>query len=146
MKAGMDIVKYLGIPHVKGGRNTAEHGGMDCWGLVVLFYENEFGITLPRYETINTVKKDYEKTSTLLQETDCYRNFITIPPSKGHTKDLKYGDIGVFTLAGNPIHTAIILDSKMMLHSDTKESGIERFTDLKWTNRIHSFHRHHSMM
>jgi len=36
--------KYIGLPYEISGRTV---GGVDCWGLICLVYENEFGITLP---------------------------------------------------------------------------------------------------
>lgn len=38
--------KYIGIPHVVGGR-CAE--GLDCWGLLCVVYRDRFGIELPIY-------------------------------------------------------------------------------------------------
>lgn len=40
----MNVEHYLGIPFVKGGRDCAR--GLDCWGLVKLFYDLQFGIQL----------------------------------------------------------------------------------------------------
>lgn len=40
-------VKYLGIPYLQGGRTTE---GCDCWGLVVIVYDEELGIALPKFD------------------------------------------------------------------------------------------------
>lgn len=39
--------RYLGIPFLPGGRDAAK--GLDCWGLVVHVYSQEFGITVSPY-------------------------------------------------------------------------------------------------
>lgn len=39
-------VKYIGMKHVRGGR---EPGAVDCWGLLCLVYREEFQIELPAY-------------------------------------------------------------------------------------------------
>lgn len=43
----MTFEPYLGIPFVKGGR--ARHPGLDCWGLVCLFYAAELGVLLSEH-------------------------------------------------------------------------------------------------
>lgn len=40
-----DYSRFIGIPYVPGGESFA---GCDCWGIVQLWYRNEFGITLGR--------------------------------------------------------------------------------------------------
>jgi probable lipoprotein NlpC len=42
--------KYVGVPYVVGGRDI---GGLDCWGLLKLVYEQEFGVNLPAYTTLD---------------------------------------------------------------------------------------------
>jgi len=36
--------QYVGLPHEIGGRSRA---GLDCWGLVHLFFREQYGIKLP---------------------------------------------------------------------------------------------------
>lgn len=40
--------KYVGIPYVNGGRDLS---GVDCYGLIKLVYENEYGELLPDWLT-----------------------------------------------------------------------------------------------
>ena len=37
--------KYIGLPYLLGGVSAQE--GVDCWGLMRLVYQQEFGIALP---------------------------------------------------------------------------------------------------
>lgn len=43
----MNLDAYLGIPFVPGGR--ARQPGVDCWGLVRLFYREQYNIFLSTY-------------------------------------------------------------------------------------------------
>lgn len=143
----MNLVEYLGIPHVKGGRDI--QSGLDCWGLVVYFYKNEFGINLPTYDYINTKNNSIEDSSKELCITNSYLNFNRVVFSK-ETRDfnnVKYGDIALFNIAGNPIHTGVILNKDgTMLHSHNSGSVIERITNPQWINRLRSIHRHNQMV
>lgn len=139
----MNIRKYIGIPHIDGGRDIET--GLDCWGLVRYFYNDEFGIELPEYKSITTIEKDYRSTSEKILMTDCYRNFKYMNPSNTDIDDLRYGDILIFTIGGQPIHTGIFIEKKLMLHSNANSSGIEGFTGIKWNKRIHSYHRHKNL-
>jgi|AntRauTorckE6833_2_1112554.scaffolds.fasta_scaffold16537_2 cell wall-associated NlpC family hydrolase len=41
----MDILHYLKIPYKPQGRSFAE--GLDCWGLVMKFYQDHYNVELP---------------------------------------------------------------------------------------------------
>ena len=43
----VDMNRYIGIPYEKGGISFK---GADCFGLLRLFYEEEYGIRLPFFE------------------------------------------------------------------------------------------------
>ena len=42
----MDIGKYLNVPFK---RHVHQLDGFDCWGLIVVYYKEEFGIELPNH-------------------------------------------------------------------------------------------------
>lgn len=133
----MAIADYIGIPFVRGGRDI--NRGLDCWGLVVHFYKNEFGISLPTYSHINTEKESISESSTKLMNTDCYTNFEVVDTSK-------FGDIALFRAGIHPIHVGIVIDRQHMLHAnDTTGSVIENYMGTKWINKLESFHRYKQM-
>lgn len=47
----MNFGRYVGIPFLDGG---STHEGCDCWGLVRLVYNENFGITLPEYNDVSS--------------------------------------------------------------------------------------------
>jgi hypothetical protein len=49
---------YIGIPYVEGGR---DYKGCDCYGLVKLVYQFEYGIELPDWCTDHRDFKRYDK-------------------------------------------------------------------------------------
>lgn len=137
------LVKYIGHPYVVGGRSFEE--GLDCWGLCREFYKGEFGIDLPEYQHIDTSNPSLDNVGNLITDTYTYRNFDLVEFSKEAMDfdKVAYGDIILFNIMGNPLHTAIALDKKQMLHShDRTGSVIERFTDSLWVRKLRSFHRY----
>jgi len=129
-----DFSKYIGIPYVRGGRS--EETGLDCWGLVIKFYWDEYGIFLPSYQSIDTSIDSIKDSSDKLLKSHSYRNFERVPTSK-------QGDLILIRVGDYPIHIGIAIDDKNMLHAMEKAgSSVERFTGLRWKNRIESIHRY----
>lgn len=79
--------KYLGVPYVWGG---ASPKGMDCSGLVVLSFQDAYGVTPPR--------------TTYVQET--WNQLQDIPRGKTSAGDLVFwpGHVAIYVGGGNVIH------------------------------------------
>jgi len=107
------------------------HDYLDCWGLVTMFYEREFGLILKTpYSTIPSSKDEAQ--SFVLNCVSCYKK-VDKP---------KYGDIILFKVMGLLSHVAIYLDEEKMLHSDSgHDSVIESWNCGKWKNRVFGFYR-----
>jgi cell wall-associated NlpC family hydrolase len=131
----MDFSKYINIPYVKGGRDIDNpDNGLDCWGLVVLFYKNEFNVILPTYDDISTANRGVGEVSGDLMLTDTYKHFKSTPTSKP-------ADLILLRIGAHPIHIGIVKDNRMMLHATDGGSVIETYKGIKWQQRIHSFVR-----
>lgn len=79
--------KYLGVPYVWGGTSPK---GLDCSGLVVLSFQDAYGVTPPR--------------TTYVQET--WKQLQDIPRGKLVADDLVFwpGHVAIYVGDGNVIH------------------------------------------
>jgi len=123
--------KYIGIPFKDHGR---DFDGCDCWGLVRLIYQNEYGIFLPRYDTAYTTTKDRISVSNFaLREA---QNWIEV-------SDKKEGDVILFRVLGLPLHVGLVIDKHYMIHIlKGIDSSIEKFESPIWKKRILGVYRH----
>lgn len=121
----MKYDKYIGLPYLANGRTEA---GLDCWGLVRLFYRDELGIDLPSYTTnysgaddpaIMELMSEYKDTNWKKQTT------------------FKVGDVCVFNIYGEPCHVGVYVgDSKFMHSRENRDVVIESLDSPKWSKRL----------
>jgi len=120
----MDYTKYIGLSYLENGRT--EHG-VDCWGLVCLFYKHEFNIDLPSYINEYSGAND-PYLANFIKHTKISWNLTTSP---------KLGDVCVFNILGEPTHVGIYLNNQEFLHCrDGKDSVIESLKNHKWNRRL----------
>lgn len=121
-------LKYMSIPFKWFG---TEFSGVDCIGLIVLFYKTEFNIelALPEYSTdsadlVNYFTINYEAMG--FEKTD----------------SLGYGDIVSFRSAkGVERHAGIALNASQALHADSNGVAVLNFvTNPLWYRRKSSFY------
>lgn len=101
----MNINKYIGIPFKKKGFTF---DGVDCYGLVWLFYNIEFGMEMPSFDAydINEDPKEVAKQMDL-----------NIPLLAGNrTNTPKIGDVVLFKFRGIPNHLGIYAGNNRVLH------------------------------
>jgi len=124
----IDVSKYVGIPYRPGGRGP---DGVDCYGLIWLFYQQELGIALPRYQgepdmaemiEVSRVVHGIEEGSGFWQE---------IPLG-----DAMLGDVVDLSVMGG-FHVGIYVPRRKMLHCMLKTSSvIEDLGRSKWSKRF----------
>lgn len=126
----MNYDKYVGIPYLVNGR---DYSGIDCWGLVCLYYRDELGIELPSYQEAyeNPAETRVEKAISL------YKN------SWNSTTTPDVGDVVLFNIYGEPRHIGIYVGNNMFLHSrDNKDSVIESLASPRWASRIEGIYKY----
>jgi cell wall-associated NlpC family hydrolase len=114
----IDITRYIGIPY----------SSLDCWGLVKLFYIEQFDIKLQTY--YDSPPRNKEIQSAIIQSN--LGDFLK-------TDKPKFGDIVLIKLLGVPSHVGIYIDKANFLHTNEKvNSVLDKFS--KWGKSIDSFY------
>ncbi len=128
------MVKYIGIPYIEGGRDSK---GADCYGLLRLIYQEQFGIEIPEYSHVAWVKDCDEKQ--LESDIEDRKQEWQLIDSGSE----KIGDCILLKIAGVPIHLGMVVASGVMVHcARGHDSAIERYDSNKWQKRIEGFFRH----
>ena len=123
--------KYIGLPYQANGRTTS---GIDCWGLAVLIYRDEFNIELPSF-TENYFSSDNTSISNLVNQTR--ENWLFTKESWRTASDPKSGDICVFKILGEPTHVGIYIGNRKFLHvREGLDSVIESLDSHAWNRRL----------
>ncbi len=127
----LDFAKYVGIPFADHGR---EASGCDCWGLVRLFYREQFGVEL---SDLGPVYRDTMDAGGMRRvyadQLACWQPVEKPQP----------GDAVVLDVRGEPVHVGIVVDGRRMLHVERgTDAVVERFDSAYWKNRLIGFYRH----
>lgn len=127
----IDFSKYVGIPFADHGRDRR---GCDCWGLVRLFYRDEFGIEL------SDLGPAYRDTT----DADGMRRVHSDQlPQWRQVDDPQPGDVALLAVMGAPVHVGILIDRERMLHAQRgTDAAVERITGPVWKNRLQGIFRH----
>lgn len=129
--------KYIGIPFVPHGRKRA---GCDCWGLVRIILDLEYGVGLPAYEVPYTCwgLSGAEEVGVL------FADDWPLPGWREHTlQKIGPGDLVLFRVAQILCHIGIAAGDGFFLHSfEGRDSCLERFDSPRWNRRIGGVYRH----
>lgn len=130
----MDLKDYIGLPYKSHGRSL---DGLDCFGILQLFYKDQFGIdvdgagfTYARADISEQVERDVRHEES--------KEFWTIVEG-----DPKFADIVLFRVRGFVSHVGIVLEDNNFLHSfPGRDSVIESLDAISWKKRIAGYRRH----
>lgn len=138
MTGNFDANKYVGLRYLAGGRDVegevAEASGVDCWGLVRLVYEREFGIKLPGHDGVNRdTTSDEDLADYAAAQMEDWERVRNPEP----------GDMVRLRIRGNPMHVGIVTAPGDFLHVRAgNDSVVDRYRSRLWADRIEGFYRY----
>lgn len=128
----MNYTKYIGLPYKDNGRDET---GLDCWGLVRLFYKNELNIDLPSYDNLYIGGSDPAIANAINTHKDGWDEVDV-----GSTND-----VCLFNIFGEPVHVGIYLGNNKFLHvREGKDSVVESLDNSQWSKRFIGFFKYNS--
>jgi len=126
----MDLIKYLQIPYQHQGRT---YEGVDCFGIVRLFYEAELHILLPDYG--GDYDQEWWKSENLFL--DMYKTY----KFKRVKAPTTIGDLIMFkNTTTTPGHLGIVVDDCNFLHMTREGAGVNNFRYGVWARQVHSYY------
>jgi cell wall-associated NlpC family hydrolase len=130
------VADYIGLPYADRGRDART--GLDCWGLVRLFYAEQFGLDLPSHTERYLSCTAREQTAALVAHETARAWYAVAAPH--------YGDVVALTVYGRPFHVGVVLNDGLFLHTLRPSQGavIESLRAPVWAPRIDGYYRHAS--
>lgn len=118
------------IPFKEKGRG---YEGLDCWGLVALFYKEQMGIDLPDYLSVYENTKDKKIAETIIAEKSVKWESVDNPIN---------GDVVLCRMRRRPMHVGVFQSPHYMLHiEDGQTPQTEKINGAKWEKRILGYYR-----
>lgn len=136
-----DAEKYVGLRYLAGGRDVegdvsgaSGASGVDCWGLVRLVYDREFGIKLPGHDGVNRdTTSDEDLADYAAAQMEDWERVRSPEP----------GDMVRLRIKGNPMHVGIVTAPGDFLHVRAgNDSVVDRYRSRLWADRIDGFYRY----
>lgn len=127
---------YVGLPYRDKGRARS---GADCWGLAVIVYGEQLGITLPHYDAAYQSAAERREIAALIADASGSPDWRAIDAGANAHEF----DIAVFRRGRYGSHVGILLDGRRMLHMvEDGQAVIEDFRTPRWGCRLTGIHRH----
>jgi cell wall-associated NlpC family hydrolase len=127
------VDKYFDVPWDDEGTDGA-FTGCNCYGLVRLIFQEEFGICLPRYEGAAYSRSvDKEELGKRFQRERQQWKSVEFP---------MVGDVIWLRIAGHPFHVGVMVSSDQFMHIEEGcGPAVESITSPLWVRRINGFAR-----
>ena len=120
----MNVAEYIGIPYKDRGR---DRDGLDCWGLVKLFYSDVMGIDVPGYLEYDSAEDNAAVADVIDRRVSDWKQIEAPEP----------GCVLLFRVKGLPIHCGIYLGRDDFLHAfKGTQVCIERLNSISWSKRL----------
>lgn len=128
----MTLTNYLTIPFQHQGRDAK---GADCFGLLRLFYQEEFGVSLKDFT--ENYPKDWHR-----RGEDFFLSRIT-EWGFAEVKQLpRFGDVLLFHKSGRIDHCGLVWDSEYFLHMSQDGPAVHSWQQGFWRTNIHGLYRY----
>lgn len=126
--------KYVDLLYGRHGRGPLYY---DCWGLLMLFFKQEFGIDLPAYDFLYADEAEISEALAFTRGEDS-------PWREVKEKEVRFGDVALFFSLRDVLHVGVVLDQVHFLHCNiyTEYACVERLDSASWRNRKIGFFRH----
>jgi len=123
---------YIGIPFMPLGRDFS---GCDCYGLVRLVLEQEFGLALPDLVTDYRDPFDHSEVGSLVHE--------ELPLLSGERLAApELGAVAVISVGGQSAHLGLYVGDGMLLHTlDRRGSLLERLSSPFIDRHLEGYYR-----
>lgn len=141
----MNLESFIGIPFVDGGRDRA---GIDCWGLVRLFLEEEAAIAdLPDYA--GTPAAELAAVASDISAAAASPTWRAVERRNAHKFDV-VALVGRERVNGRPrnlvCHVGVLINPRQLLHiEEHTDSVIVRLDHFSVQHRIAGFYRHRDL-
>lgn len=130
------VERYIGIPYVESGRDPAADGGLDCWGLLVLIWREQYGVDLPIYDGPHWAKGADRAAIAAAIRAEQERYLDVAPGTE------REGDGILLRLLGQPLHVGLVVAPGWMIHThETAAVCVERYDGMAWARRVLGFRR-----
>lgn len=127
--------EYIKVPFIDHGR---QRDGVDCWGLIILIYQDKLGISLPSLDGYTNVK-DIHTIGSMMNDRRGSHPWMEVP----HGEEQEF-DVAVFKMSGVPMHVGLVIGGGEMIHCQ-KGCGtyISNYVkDQSWSRRLVGIYRH----
>lgn len=128
-----DWAKYIGIPFRDHGRDFS---GCDCYGLVRLALQEEFGVVLPALYDGYDDALNHEEVGAAIAH---WRPLLLAQ----RLRDPEEAAVAVIVTHGWPSHVGLCIDNRLILHTRSSITGsvMHRVDDPFFRGRIEGFYR-----
>lgn len=129
----MDLAHFIGLPYRDHGR---DRHGVDCYGLVLLFYREILGLEIPALDAAYASAEDGASVAECVGWAQRQWQAVETP---------QVGDVLLFHVLGWPAHVGVYLGNGDFLHAFREtHSCIERLNSITWKRRHIGTYRWHT--
>jgi cell wall-associated NlpC family hydrolase len=123
-------VPYVGLPFLEGGRTR---GGLDCWGLLRLVYDEQLLLKLPMFGELAVRPGDPASADAVQAQIEASAaDWIEVSPGEEEPYDAL-----LLPVIGRPTHVALVVLRPLMLHADfiRRQVNCVRWDGPEWSAR-----------